>query len=134
MIQQIIEILERYYPNDFNLKACAVALNQALVQKTYTEQFVEWLYDHDQIKVIVTFDGGEPVTEYARGHEPTVAEIVDDINAVDECVLEVYSRGKAIGWILYTNCNDPDESICDYSCSPRSQRMVDIIEGFEWIS
>lgn len=126
MIQQITEILERYYPNDFNLKSCAIALKQALVEKTYTEQFVEWLYDHDQIRV--------NVTEYVAGHEPTVAEIVSDIEAVDECVLEIFDNGKSIGWIYYSNLNDPDESIIDYSCGPRSQRMVDIIEGFEWIS
>ena len=69
---------------------------------------------------------GEELCEFTDN----VDELVESIRSVDDCELLVrpHPRSEYHGWIMFTNWNDDDESICDYTCSDQSQFLVAIIE------
>jgi len=47
-------------------------------------------------------------------------QIFEWTQEVDECHLMIHKQRGYLGWVFVTNCNDPEESICDYTCGPAS--------------
>lgn len=71
---------------------------------------------------------GEPLTLYPTSD---LEVLHTEAFSVDEYVMYIYDKdsSKCLNWILMTNCNDEDETICDYTCG---DEVVDaIVEEME---
>ena len=69
---------------------------------------------------------GEALNDYEAD---TVESLVDHIKSVDDLEITLKRHGNNCGWVQWTNWNDEHESICDYTCGPASEQLVDIIES-----
>jgi len=49
---------------------------------------------------------------------------------VDECHLMIHKQRGYLGWVFVTNYNDPEESICDYTCGPAST-FSEILDNYD---
>jgi hypothetical protein len=56
--------------------------------------------------------------EWQVKNSTSYKDIKDAIDSVEESQLRIKDNGAVVGWALIIDQGTPDETVCDYSCTP----------------